>query len=419
MRPEWPQWPEFVARQWRDRWTIKRGSFSVTNVTHARGQHRLTIALSSDEPPREFRIFTAGEVDTVKGKFLFDEAAAKSVMAEYAAHGIDVMLDYDHASLGPAIDPAQAGKAAGWCNLEIRDGELWAVNIRWTDPAAEALKRKEWRFMSPAFSTDEEGRITSLLNVAITNLPATRKLEPLMAASVKELSMLSPETVKKALAAIKDGDADAAMALLEEMIAGAAGGDAPAEDPPAEEMAEDPPAPAEEDEEEQAAVAASISRLTRITGKDTIGAAVDEVETWRASHLKIEAETAKLAKEREALELGQRKENAAKLVKLGAETPHTSGLAKGKLVKRLLDEPLDEQTKRVAELLAAKGGKLPAEAKPPMGDADGRTFKTPHGEYTLTEREVRLCTEKKLDPAKYAANRAATIARSNSKHTGA
>src|SRR5690606_21758833 len=111
-------------------------------------------------------------------------------------------------------DPAQAGKAAGWFELEVRNGELWAVNVRWTPPAAEALRRKEWRFMSPAFSTDDEGRITSLLNVALTNLPATRRLEPLMAASIPALGdqpMLDAETVKKAIDALASGDAEAAM----------------------------------------------------------------------------------------------------------------------------------------------------------------------------------------------------------------
>lgn len=136
------------------------------------------------ELPTEFRIFTAGAVETTKGTFTFDEEAAASVMAEYAAHGIDLMIDYDHASLASmSIDPAQAGKAAGWFNIELRDGELWAVNVRWNPPAAAALRNKEWRFMSPAFSVDDSGRVIDLLNVAITNMPATRQLTPLVAAS--------------------------------------------------------------------------------------------------------------------------------------------------------------------------------------------------------------------------------------------
>lgn len=380
-------------------------------------QYALSIAVTGDEPPSEFRIFAAGEVDTVKGKFLFDDVAARKVMAEYRAHGIDLMVDYDHASLAPmAVDPAQSGKAAAWFNLEVRNGELWAVNVRWTPPAAEALKRKEWRFMSPAFSTDEKGRITSLLNVAITNLPATRNLQPLMAANALG-GCMDPKMVQEALDALIAGDTEKAAELLKGMIASAASGEAPAgESAPPDAMAETPAAPPAEDptkDEEKAAVAASISRLTRITGKTSIGDAVDEVELWRKSHIELDAEKTNLAKEREALELNKRKENAATLVKLGAETPHTSGLAKGKLVQRLLDEPLAEQTERVKQLLAAKGGKLPETPKPPVVNAElGKTkFETPHGVYELAEREQKICERLKIDPAKYAANRTAMAAR--------
>ncbi len=177
-----------------------RAARQVPNIS------RLSIALAGDEPPNEFRLFTAGTVDTVKGSFVFGPDEAEAVMAEYKTHGIDLMIDYDHASLGVGVDPALSGKAAGWFNLEVRDGELWAINVRWCPPAAEALRRKEWRFMSPAFSTDGD-RIVSVMNVAITNLPATRRLEPLMAASVTALGE-NGMTVEEFLAVCKALDVD-------------------------------------------------------------------------------------------------------------------------------------------------------------------------------------------------------------------
>lgn len=375
----------------------------------------LAIAVAGGEPPSEFRIFTAGVVDTVKGKFTFDETSAASVMAEYAAHGIDLMIDYDHASLDIGVDPSLSGRAAGWFNLEVRGGELWAVNVRWTPPAAEALRRKEWRFMSPAFQT-EGSRIVAVMNVAITNLPATRRLEPLMAASITALgaSMLSAEIVKEALDALQSGDEGKAMELLKGIVAEAASGE-PADAPAAEEPVVEPLAVEAPVEEEQAAIMAATSRLTRITGQNTLGGAVDEVELWRASHLKIEAETKRLAKERETLELSKRKENAATLVKLGAETPHTSGLATNKIAKRLLDEPLDEQNKRVAALLAARGGKLPTVTAPvvPVTDPTGSTppvdgeleVVTDLGVYKMSASEVRACASVKAKPEDYARNK--------------
>ena len=143
-----------------------------------------TVTLTAGSAlPTEFKIFSSGKVETTKGTFIFDAAAAKSVMAEYQAHAIDLMIDYDHASISPlSLDPSMSGKAAGWFQLAVRNGELWAIGVRWTPGAAAQLRAKEWRYMSPAFAT-EATRITSLLNVAITNLPATRRLEPLMAAN--------------------------------------------------------------------------------------------------------------------------------------------------------------------------------------------------------------------------------------------
>ena len=145
------------------------------------------LAISGDDPPREFRIFAAGTVETLKGTFVFDAAAADAVMADYRARGVDLMIDYDHAALdAKPLDPALSGRAAGWFSLELRNGELWATNVRWTPPADAALRAKEWRFVSPAFSRDEENRITSLQNIAITNMPATCRIEPLIAASAAE-----------------------------------------------------------------------------------------------------------------------------------------------------------------------------------------------------------------------------------------
>lgn len=148
----------------------------------------VALALASDAPPTEFRIFAAGWNDTSNGRFLFDDKAAEAVLTAYAEQGNDLPLDYDHAMLDDAPrDPASAARAAGWFNLEVRSGELWAVNVRWTPPAAEALGQKEWRYYSPAFKVEpKSSRVTKLVNVALTNLPATKNMEPLVAAGARD-----------------------------------------------------------------------------------------------------------------------------------------------------------------------------------------------------------------------------------------
>jgi phage I-like protein len=140
------------------------------------------------EPPTEFRIFAAGNIETTKGIFKFDEESGKQCMSKLQANGNDTVIDYEHASLMAPLtpDPAEAGKAAGWCNPALRDGALWAANVRWTPKATEKLKAREFRYFSPTFLAADDGRIEELINVALTNNPATRNLEPLMASRAAE-----------------------------------------------------------------------------------------------------------------------------------------------------------------------------------------------------------------------------------------
>jgi phage I-like protein len=390
-------------------------------VQLVRPQLTLSIAITGDEPPSEFRIFRAGANETKKGTFVFDDVAASRVMAEYETHGIDLMVDYDHASLSAqcAVDPANAGKAAAWFNLELRGGELGAVNVRWTPLAADALRRKEWRFMSPAFSADSERRVTSLLNVAITNLPATRRLEPLMAANTTTTlgGAMTLEELMKVAEALELGpeatldDFMAKIGALKDMAA-----QKPAEEPPIEAPAEMADKPAEEPKEEEAAVMAASSRLIRLTGKATIVAAVDEVEVWRTSHIELETERQKLAAERATLESAERRKLCVELVGLGAEFPSTvwsdpleNDGKPSTLKSRWTSMQLVELRAHVAEQRAARGGKGPATAKgiPVVASVGGsKVFETPHGTVTLSAQELRNCEEAKADPKVYAANKA-------------
>lgn len=138
----------------------------------------------SRPPPTEFRIFPMGLVETAYGPFIFDDKSAVMVMEEYASQGNELFIDYDHKSLEDD-GPVDGGKAAGWFALEVRADGLWAINVRWTPAASAALSAGEWRYFSPAFYCDEDRRICCLINIALTNNPATKNMEPLVAASAR------------------------------------------------------------------------------------------------------------------------------------------------------------------------------------------------------------------------------------------
>ncbi len=358
----------------------------------------LSIVVTGDEPPHEFRIFTAGDVVTTKGTFTFDDAAAASVMAEYAAHGIELMIDYDHASLASVtLDPALAGKAAGWFTPELRNGELWAVNVRWCPPAAEALRRKEWRFMSPAFATDD-GRVTSLLNVAITNLPATRQLEPLMAASVTALGE-NGMSVDEFLAVCKALDIDMS-GPLEDAMAKIKG------EPKAEEKKEEPkeepkPEPAAElaapEGEKPEEIAAALSAVASLSGKPSLVASVADIRTWHTSHVELAARDEALAKREALLEGAERRKLCVELVTLAGRAPATvwASEAKESAPKPyLMSMPIADLRAMHADEVKANAGR--PVVKPPVAAG---------GVEALSARELAMCAEMKIDPKDYAARK--------------
>lgn len=149
---------------------------------------RLTLAATApvnQEPPGEHRIFPLGRVearfdDGRELSFEFDRAAAERVMEVYRRRGHDLTIDYNHQQyLGDGDDRVR--RSAGSFELELRDDGLWMTNIRWTDDAAAYIRRREYRYISPAFLLDETRRVIEVLNVALVPNPATLGAMPLVA----------------------------------------------------------------------------------------------------------------------------------------------------------------------------------------------------------------------------------------------
>ena len=180
-------------------------------------QARLTVELApvptiSDlpprPPPREFRIFSKGafrSLNTVGGRadFIFDEQSATLVMAKAQRKGTDYVIDYEHQTMNV---PGRA-PAAGYFKLSLRNGELWATEVEWTEQGAADLtsgkdkfgKRTPpaYRYHSPVFSFDDKtGRVTGLINLGLTNMPATRDMQAL-AASHRPASLTSSSSASR------------------------------------------------------------------------------------------------------------------------------------------------------------------------------------------------------------------------------
>lgn len=134
--------------------------------------------------PSEFRLFKYGVNETVKGPSIFDEESSSQVIATYKAYGNDLSIDYEHQTIFPVSNGPVP--AAGWFQLSIKNDdngkpELWATEVSWTDRAKELLSNREYRYYSPTFYTNQEGKVMEIVNCALTNQPATLDMTPLVA----------------------------------------------------------------------------------------------------------------------------------------------------------------------------------------------------------------------------------------------
>lgn len=147
-------------------------------------------------PPKEFRILAAGVNETTKGPVIMNAAAGQSVLAKMKELGRDSLnFDYGHAQLG-FMQSYEAARSAGWFNVEVRGEELWATNVNWTPTARKALADREFRYFSPALYLDREsGEVRELINIALTNIPATKHQTPLVASQAPAGPAKDPSTM--------------------------------------------------------------------------------------------------------------------------------------------------------------------------------------------------------------------------------
>lgn len=272
------------------------------------------------------------------------------------------MIDYEHLSLdceSRNYDP----RAVGWCKLDLRNGELYAVDIRWTPRGKQLLENREARYFSPTFTHDKDGRAVKLINIALTALPATDGLAPLIAASQrKKTNQMNRETVQRALEALAAGEAEELKAILEALLveevsdeaaddadSGETPSDEPGEDNPLNSLAEDTEEATDEEEDK------TVSALLNAVGAKSLA----ELKSWRDAAFKQRATLSQL-------EADTRAKLVSELIELRAETPRTA-FRDGKMVKRLSQEPIKSLRSRVDALRGVAGRVSP---KPATSDSE-------------------------------------------------
>jgi len=150
------------------------------------------IALNAEgKVPTDIRIMPAGQFQAVDGRprevpsraWLITEVLAQSIIAKLKAKSDDTLIDYNHGSLEEDPEPEQA-IAAGWFHdADYRADGLYATAVKWTPRAEQFILNKEYRYLSPVFYYNpDNGEVTEIDSVALTNTPALDGLDDLIAA---------------------------------------------------------------------------------------------------------------------------------------------------------------------------------------------------------------------------------------------
>lgn len=205
------------------------GGMNTTNRTS-----HLT-ELPQGAAPAWVHLLPAGEFSgrDGRGPYITD---VKSVLAEFAAWGMDIAIDYEHQSLN-AADNGKPAPAAGWIkSLDDRKDGIWG-QVDWTGTAAAMVAAREYRYLSPVFEHDTKGVALRLVGAGLTNNPnlyltaiarrqahtQEKTMDELMQRLVYMLNLpvtSTPEEVTGHLQRIIDGlkTADATTAQMRELL---------------------------------------------------------------------------------------------------------------------------------------------------------------------------------------------------------
>lgn len=127
------------------------------------------------------------------GGWYVDDSNGYALADSINALNIDLMIDYEHQTLYLEKN-GQGNPAAGWIKqVEYRPNEGLFAEVAWTDKAASQIKAGEYRYISPLFIPDSNGRVVQVLNAALTNRPALHNLAEAFALSQQFKQFNQPE----------------------------------------------------------------------------------------------------------------------------------------------------------------------------------------------------------------------------------
>lgn len=119
------------------------------------------------------KLLPLGVVHSTKGDFLVDNESFQSIQNKFLQRKLEIPIDYEHQTLKDMQAPA-----AGWIKDFVLRGDGIYGAVDWTERAAEYLKNKEYRYISPVIDIRKKDRkVMGLHSAALTNTPAIDAME--------------------------------------------------------------------------------------------------------------------------------------------------------------------------------------------------------------------------------------------------
>ena len=139
--------------------------------------------------------FVGSSTDGKPTKEIIDEES----IIQMARQTEELLLDRDHASMRSQDE--RNTKAYGWISglkaiVGLGDMDGLYGTIKWTPDGIELVKERSYRFLSPVFELDGDGRAVKLVNVALTNRPAL-PLPPIINSESEDGNKISITNSKK------------------------------------------------------------------------------------------------------------------------------------------------------------------------------------------------------------------------------
>lgn len=118
--------------------------------------------------PAEIKLLPLGRVHSQKGDFDVDKESFELIKKQFKGRKVDIVIDYEHQTLGDVQAPA-----GGWIKDLYLGVDAVMAKVEWTKKAAEYLKNKEYRYLSPVVLVRKRDRkAVAIHSAALTNTPA-------------------------------------------------------------------------------------------------------------------------------------------------------------------------------------------------------------------------------------------------------